>query len=156
MKKHLKNLFRIFYITVFLAVLLVVVYALVPKMWGKVTIQVDGATYLTETVIGYYELGEELNLNCAKGNKVIKFSHVKGNYGMYDYVIPIRTENIDTELMVHFFKTNQMTIDTLSIKVDLHETDGIWNADVVIETDKGEMKVSYYDVETGGLELRVE
>ena len=156
MKKILKILFRIFYITVFAVVLLVVVYALLPKMWGKATIRVDGATYLTESVTGYYELGEELNLNCAQGNEVIKFNHVKGNYGMYDYVIPIRTENIDTELVVHFFKTNQMRIDTLDIKVELYESDGIWNADVVIETDVDVSAASFDNVEAGRIEMRVE
>ncbi len=156
MNKTLKILFRIFYITVFVAVLLVVVYALLPKMWGRATIQVEGEAYLPETVTGYYESGEELELNCAQGNEVIKFNHFKGNYGMYDYIIPIRTENIDTELVVHFFKTNQMTIDMLNIKVELHEADGIWNADVVIETDVGEMKASFDDVETSGIEIRIE
>ena len=156
MKKTLKILFRIFYITVFAVVLLVVVYALLPKMWGEATIQVDGEAYLPETVTGYYELGEELKLNCAQGNEVIKFNHVKGNYGMYDYVIPIRTENIDTELVVHFFKTNQMRIDTLNIKVELYESGGIWNADVVIETDVGVREASFDDVEAGEIEMRVE
>lgn len=156
MKKTLKILFRIFYITVFAVVLLVVVYALLPKMWGKATIQVEGEAYLPETVTGYYELGEELKLNCAQGNEVIKFNHVKGNYGMYDYVIPIRTENIDTELVVHFFKTNQMRIDTLNIKVELYELDGIWNADVIVETDGRVTEASFDDVEAGGIEMRVE
>lgn len=156
MKKALKILFRIFYITVFAAVLLVIVYALLPKMWGKATIQVEGVAYVPDIVAGYYESGEELNLNCAQENEVIKFNHVKGNYGMYDYVIPIRTENIDTELVVHFFKTNQMRIDTLNIKVELYESDGIWNADVVIETDVDVSEASFDDVETGRIEIRVE
>lgn len=156
MKKALKILFRIFYITVIAAVLLVVVYALLPKMWGKAIVQVEGVAYVPDTVTGYYESGEELNLNCAQGNEGIKFNHSKGNYGMYDYIIPIRTDNIDTELVVHFLKTNQMTIDTLSIKVDLHETDGIWNADVVIETDVGAYEASFDDVKADRIEMRVE
>lgn len=156
MKKTLKILFRIFYITVFAAVLLVIVYALLPKMWGKAIVQVEGVAYVPDIVTGYYELGEELNLNCAQENEVIKFNHVKGNYGMYDYVIPIRTENIDTELVVHFFKTNQMRIDTLDIKVELYESDGIWNADVVIETDVDVSEASFDDVEAGRIEIRVE
>lgn len=156
MKKTLKILFRIFYITVFAAVLLVVVYALLPKMWGKAIVQVEGVAYVPDIVTGYYESGEELNLNCAQENEVIKFNHVKGNYGMYDYVIPIRTENIDTELVVHFLKTNQMTIDTLNIKVELYESDGIWNADVVIETDVDVSEASFDNVEAGRIEIRVE
>ena len=156
MKKTLKILFRIFYITVFAAVLLVVVYALLPKMWGKAIVQVEGVAYVPDIVTGYYESGEELNLNCAQENEVIKFNHVKGNYGMYDYVIPIRTENIDTELVVHFFKTNQMRIDTLDIKVELYESDGIWNADVVIETDVDVSEASFDDVEAGRIEMQVE
>ncbi len=156
MEKTLKILFRIFYITVFAAVLLVVVYALLPKMWGKAIVQVEGVAYVPDIVTGYYESGEELNLNCAQENEVIKFNHVKGNYGMYDYVIPIRTENIDTELVVHFFKTNQMRIDTLDIKVELYESDGIWNADVVIETDVDVSEASFDDVEAGRIEMRVE
>lgn len=156
MKKTLKILFRIFYITVFAVVLLVVVYALLPKMWGKAIVQVEGVAYVPDIVTGYYESGEELNLNCAQENEVIKFNHVKGNYGMYDYVIPIRTENIDTELVVHFFKTNQMTIDTLNIKVELYESDGIWNADVVIETDVDVSEASFDDVEAGRIEMQVE
>lgn len=156
MKKTLKILFRIFYITVFAAVLLVVVYALLPKMWGKAIVQVEGVAYVPDIVTGYYESGEELNLNCAQENEVIKFNHVKGNYGMYDYVIPIRTENIDTELVVHFLKTNQMTIDTLNIKVELYESDGIWNADVVIETDVDVSEASFDNVEAGRIEMRVE
>lgn len=156
MKKTLKILFRILYITIFAVVLLVVVYALLPKMWGKATIRVDGATYLTESVTGYYELGEELNLNCAQGNEVIKFNHSKGNYGMYDYIIPIRTDNIDTELVVHFFKTNQMTIDKLNIKVELHEADGIWNADVVVETDGRTYEEKFCNIVENGMGIRVE
>ena len=156
MKKTLKILFRIFYITVFAVVLLVVVYALLPKMWGKAIVQVEGVAYVPDIVTGYYESGEELKLNCAQENEVIKFNHVKGNYGMYDYVIPIRTENIDTELVVHFFKTNQMRIDTLDIKVELYESDGIWNADVVIETDVDVSEASFDDVEAGRIEIRVE
>ena len=156
MKKTLKILFRIFYITVFAVVLLVVVYVLLPKMWGKAIVQVEGVAYVPDIVTGYYELGEELNLNCAQENEVIKFNHVKGNYGMYDYVIPIRTENIDTELVVHFFKTNQMRIDTLDIKVELYESDGIWNADVVIETDVDVSEANFDDVEAGRIEMRVE
>lgn len=156
MKKTLKILFRIFYITVFAAVLLVVVYALLPKMWGKAIVQVEGVAYVPDIVTGYYESGEELNLNCAQEKEVIKFNHVKGNYGMYDYVIPIRTENIDTELVVHFFKTNQMRIDTLDIKVELYESDGIWNADVVIETDVDVSEASFDDVEADRIEMRVE
>jgi len=156
MKKTLKILFRIFYITVFAAVLLVIVYALLPKMWGKAIVQVEGEVYMPGTVTGYYESGEELNLNCAQGNEVVKFNHSKGNYGMYDYIIPIRTDNIDTELVVHFLKTNQMRIDTLNIKVELYELDGIWNADVVIETDVGACEASFDDVEAGGIEMRVE
>ncbi len=156
MNKTLKILFRIFYITVFVAVLLVVVYALLPKMWGKATIQVEGEAYLPETVTGYYESGEELKLNYAQGNEMIKFNHVKGNYGMYDYIIPIHTDNIDTELVVHFFKTNQMTIDTLDIKVEMHEADGIWNADVVVETDGRVSEASFSDVEISGIEIRIE
>jgi len=156
MKKTLKILFRIFYITVFAVVLLVVVYVLLPKMWGKAIVQVEGVAYVPDIVTGYYELGEELNLNCAQENEVIKFNHVKGNYGMYDYVIPIRTENIDTELVVHFFKTNQLRIDTLDIKVELYESDGIWNADVVIETDVDVSEANFDDVEAGRIEMRVE
>jgi hypothetical protein len=75
---------------------------------------------------------------------------------MCDYVIPIRTENIDTELVVHFFKINQMRIDTLDIKVELYESDGIWNADVVIETDVDVSEASFDDVEEGRIEIRVE
>lgn len=156
MKKTLKILFRIFYITVFAAVLLVIVYALLPKMWGKATIRVDGATYLTESVTGYYESGEELNLNCAQENEVIKFNHSKGNYGMYDYIIPIRTDNIDTELVVHYFKTNQWKIKSLDIEVMVYEENGTWNADVVIETDVGAYEASFDDVEADGIEMRVE
>ncbi len=156
MKKTLKILFRIFYITVFVAVLLVVVYALLPKMWGKATIQVDGATYLTESVTGYYELGEELNLNCAQGKEVIKFNHVKGNYGMYDYVIPIRTENIDTELVVHFFKINQWKIKSLDIEVMVYEENGTWNADVVVKTDVRTYEETFCNIVENGMEIRVE
>lgn len=156
MKKTLKILFRIFYITVFAAILLVVVYALLPKMWGKAIVQVEGVAYVPDIVTGYYELGEELNLNCAQENEVTKFNHVKGNYGMYDYVIPIRTENIDTELVVHFFKTNQMTIDTLNIKVELYESDGIWNADVVVETDGRTYEENFCNIVENGMGIRVE
>lgn len=156
MKKTLKILFRIFYITVFAVVLLVVVYALLPKMWGKATIRVDGATYLTESVTGYYELGEELNLNCAQENGVIKFNHVKGNYGMYDYVIPIRTENIDTELVVHFFKINQWKIKSLDIEVMVYEENGTWNADVVVKTDVRTYEETFCNIVENGMEIRVE
>ena len=156
MKKTLKILFRIFYITVFAAVLLVIVYVLLPKMWGKATIRVDGATYLTESVTGYYELGEELNLNCAQENEVIKFNHVKGNYGMYDYVIPIRTENIDTELVVHFFKTNQWKIKCLDIEVMVYEENGTWNADVVVKTDVRTYEETFCNIVENGMEIRVE
>ncbi len=156
MKKSLKILFRVFYITVSATVLFVVIYALLPKMCGNVTIQVESEAYVPEMVTGYYELGEELKLNCRQGKDVIKFNHIKGNYGMYDYVIPIRTENVDTELMVHFFKTNQMAIDTLDIKVALYQSDGIWNADVIAATDGRMMEVSFEDVEEQGMEIRVE
>ena len=156
MKKTLKILFRIFYITVFAVVLLVVVYALLPKMWGKATIRVDGATYLTESVTGYYELGEELNLNCAQENGVIKFNHVTGNYGMYDYVIPIRTENIDTELVVHFFKINQWKIKSLDIEVMVYEENGTWNADVVVKTDVRTYEETFCNIVENGMEIRVE
>lgn len=156
MKKTLKILFRIFYITVFAAVLLVIVYALLPKMWGKAIVQVEGEVYLPDIVTGYYELGEELNLNCAQGNGVVKFNHVKGNYGMYDYVIPIRIENIDTELVVHFFKTNQWKIKSLDIEVMVYEENGTWNADVVVKTDVRTYEETFCNIVENGMEIRVE
>ena len=156
MKKTLKILFRIFYITVFAAVLLVVVYALLPKMWGKAIVQVEGVAYVPDIVTGYYELGEELNLNCAQENGVIKFNHVKGNYGMYDYVIPIRTENIDTELVVHFFKINQWKIKSLDIEVMVYEENGTWNADVVVKTDVRTYEETFCNIVENGMEIRVE
>lgn len=156
MKKTLKILFRIFYITVFAAVLLVVVYALLPKMWGKAIVQVEGVAYVPDIVTGYYELGEELNLNCAQENEVIKFNHVKGNYGMYDYVIPIRTENIDTELVVHFFKINQWKIKSLDIEVMVYEENGTWNADVVVKTDVRTYEETFCNIVENGMEIRVE
>ena len=156
MKKVPKILFRIVYITIFSAVLLVVVYFLLPKMWGTATVQIEGEPYTPENVSGFYELGEELKINCGQTGDTIKFTHVKGNYGMYDYVIPIRTETIDTELTIHFLKTNQLTIDTLDIKVELYETAGIWNADVSVETDGRVSDASFEDVEANGVEMRVD
>ena len=156
MKKTLKILFRIFYITVFAVVLLVVVYALLPKIWGKAIVQVEGVAYVPDIVTGYYELGEELNLNCAQENEAIKFNHVKGNYGMYDYVIPIRTENIDTELVVHFFKINQWKIKSLDIEVVVYEENGTWNADVVVKTDVRTYEETFCNIVENGMEIRVE
>lgn len=156
MKKTFKILFRIFYITLFLAILLVVIYAFLSKVWGTATVQIEGEPYVPENISGFYELGEELNINCRQTEDRMKFTHVKGNYGMYDYVIPIRTETIDTELTIHFLKTNQLTIDTLDIKVELYETAGIWNADVIIEIDGRLTEASFYDIEENAIEIRVE
>ena len=156
MKKALKILFRIFYITLFSAILLAVIYAFLPKMWGMAIVQIEGEPYVPETVTGYYELGEELNLNCRLSNEGISFSHIKGNYGMYDYIIPIHGENIDTELTVHFFKTNQWKIKELDIAVKVYEENGTWNADVAVETDVRVYEVSFYDIEENAIEIRVE
>lgn len=149
-------MFRIFYITLFSAILLVVVYAFLPKVWGTATIQMEGDPYVLETIIGNYELGEELKLNCRPSGDGIKFSHIKGNYGMYDYVIPIHGENIDTELVVHFFKTNQWKIKELDMAVEVYEEDSIWNADVIIEIDGRLTEASFYDIEENTMEIRVE
>ncbi len=156
MKKAFKILIRIFYITLFFAILLVVIYAFLPKVWGSATIQVVGEAYVPETVAGNYELGEELNINCWQTENGIKFTHIKGNYGMYDYIIPIHGENIDTELTVHLFKTNQWKIKELDIAVEVYEEDSIWNADVIIEIDGRLTEVSFYDIEESAMEIRVE
>lgn len=156
MKKALKILFRIFYITLFSAILLAVIYAFLPKMWGTAIVQIEGEPYVPETVTGYYELGEELNLNCRPSNEGISFSHIKGNYGMYDYIIPIHGENIDTELTVHFFKTNQWKIKELDIAVEVYEENGTWNADVAVETDVRVYEETFYDIEENAIEIRVE
>ncbi len=156
MKKVLKILFRIFYITLFSAILLVVIYGFFPKVWGTATIQIEGEPYVPETVTGNYELGEELKLNCRPDDEGINFSHIKGNYGMYDYVILIHSENIDTELTVHFFKTNQWKIKELDIAVEVYEEKGTWNADVVVETDGHTYEETFYNIEENTMEIRVE
>ena len=156
MKKALKILFRIFYITLFSAILLAVIYAFLPKVWGEATIHVEGEPYVPETITGNYELGEELNINCWQTENGIKFSHIKGNYGMYDYIIPIHGENIDTELTVHFFKTNQWKIKELDIAVEVYEENGTWNADVAVETDVRVYEETFYDIEENTMEIRVE
>lgn len=156
MKKALKILFRIFYITLFSVILLVVIYTFLPKVWGTATIQIEGEPYVPETVTGNYELGEELKLNCRLGGEGISFSHIKGNYGMYDYVIPIHGENIDTELTVHFFKTNQWKIKSMDIEVMVYEENGTWNADVAVETDGHTYEETFYNIEENTMEIRVE
>lgn len=156
MKKIFKILFRIFYITLFSAVLLAVIYVLLPKVWGDVAVQVAGESYVPETVSGYYELDEALNLNYRTKGETGKFSHIKGNYGMYDYIIPIHDESIDTELTIHFFKTNQWKMRSLNISVVVYEENGVWNADVVVETADRVYEETFRDIEENVIEIRVE
>lgn len=156
MKKVLKILFRIFYITLFSAILLALIYAFLPKLWGTAAITVAGETYLPETVAASYELGETIKVNYSAGSETVKFHHVKGNYGMYDYVIPIQGENIETELTVHYLKTNQWRINNLDISAALEETDGVWNADVTVEVDGRIFEETFYDISESGMEIRVE
>ena len=75
---------------------------------------------------------------------------------MYDYIIPIHDESIDTELTIHFFKTNQWKMRSLNISVVVYEENGVWNADVVVETADRVYEETFRDIEENGIEIRVE
>lgn len=156
MKKGITIIFRCVYLAIFLAVILLVLFACLNRMRGEISITVNGADYPLKDMeciyIGGEEKDEKLTLRNTKSG--LRFKSSGSLYGMYEYSFDVRDKNLDISPKILVFKTNWWKMYRMNIKIDICETKDTWDAKVLFEKNGNTYEETYSDIENNGIEFR--
>lgn len=151
-------LFRILYVTVFLGVIFLIIFFNISRLSGTVSVTVNGERYPVERVECMYEDGseEKVTYRTMTRDSQTGFKNEGNHYGMYEYIFFINHEEINIEPKICLFKTNWYKMNVMDIDIKIYGDNGVWNADVSVETKFTMYQETFYDIENNGIEMRVE
>lgn len=158
MKKAMFILFRIIYVVIFLGVIFLVIFFNINRMRGNLFVTVNGEEYLPEHLECRYEDGTEeaVSYKVISQDSGAAYQNHASRYGMCEYTFSISNEEVNIEPKIRVFKTNWYKIYVVNIDVEVYEDDGVWNADVSVETNTTSYQETFYDIENQRIEMRVE
>lgn len=157
-KKTRVILFRIIGIVIVLGIISLIIFWKFNRLRGNIFVTIGGEEYLAEQVHCRYEDGgfEEVTYRKMPLDSKVAFENSGSRYGMYEYTFLISNEEINIEPKIRVFKTNWYRVCAINIDVDVYEDNGVWNADVSVETNVTTYQETFYDIENNAIEMRVE
>lgn len=156
MKKKLTLGFRIFYITLFAAILFAAIWFLLPRIHGEVTATINGTSYVPDSISCKYEVAEdELKVVSFKTDEGLKFFNHGFAKDCFEYTFYISDEELDTEVTIFYIKGRNRSFRNLDIEVDIYEEGDVWCADVTVDKSGQLYQECFYDIEKSGIEMRV-
>ena len=139
-----------------LGVIAFIIFWNTDRLRGNISVTVNREEYLPEDLKCGYENGTEEEVIYRSADSGIAFKNSGSRYGMYEYSFSINNGEISVEPKICVFKTNWYRIYVVNMEIDLYEDNGLWNADVLIETNLTTYQETFYDIENNGIEMRVE
>lgn len=147
---------RVVGVILILGVIAFIIFWKTDRLKGNISVTINGEEYLPEDLKCGYENGTEEEVVFRPAGSGIAFKNSGSRYGMYEYSFSISNGEIDVEPKICVFKTNWYRIYVVNMEIDLYEDNGLWNADVLIETNLTTYQETFYDIENNGIEMRVE
>ncbi len=156
MKKKMVILFRIIEIILVVGVIAFIIFWKINRLRGDISVTINGDEYFTERLECSYEDGSNEKVRYRNNASGVAFKNSGSRYGMYEYSFLISNEEINVEPKIQVFKTNWYKIYVINIDIDVYEDNGIWNADITVDTNITTYQDTFYDIENNAIEMRVE
>ncbi len=143
---------------VVLAGIIVLINFLMYRLRGDISVTISGEEYLVERIECTYEETkiEKVTYGKAVTDSCVAFKNSGMKYGMYEYTFWINTEEINITPKIRVFKTNWHKMYDVDIDINIYEDNGVWNADVSVETNLTTYQQTFSNIEHKAIEMRVE
>lgn len=158
MKKKMVLLFRIIGIVLAIGFIFLIIFWKINRLRGNISITINEEEYFLDHLECRYEEenAEKVTYRKTLLDSGVTFKNSGSRYGMYEYSFLISNEEINIEPIIRVFKTNWYDIYVINIDFNVYEDNGIWNAEVCIETNKKTYQETFYDIKNNVIEMRVE
>ncbi len=156
MKKKMVILFRIIEIFLVVGFIALIIFWKINRLRGNISVTINGDKYLAERLECSYEDGSDEKVTYRNNASGVAFKNSGSGYGMYEYSFFISNEEINVEPKIQVFKTNWYKIYVINMDIDVYEDNGIWNADITVDTNVRTYQDTFYDIENNAIEMRVE